>query len=166
MFYLQHFIPQPAIGGEYSEGLIGAPQYINPLLSQTNDVDTDLQRLVFAGLVKYDHDLQLVPDLAEGWEVSDDLKTFTFRLKEGVRWHDGQPLTADDVIFTIHSIQDPDFKSPLLISVRGVTVSKIDDRTVVFVLPDAFPEFLEVLTVGLLPEHIWGSIPPINSTTT
>ena len=166
MFYLQHFIPQPAIGGEYSEGLIGAPQYINPLLSQTNDVDTDLQRLVFAGLVKYDHDLQLVPDLAEGWEVSDDLKTFTFRLKEGVRWHDGQPLTADDVIFTIHSIQDPDFKSPLLISVRGVAVSKIDERTVVFVLPDAFPEFLEVLTVGLLPEHIWGSIPPINANLT
>ena len=165
-FYLNNFIPVPTVGGEYTEGLIGAPQYINPILSQTNDVDSDIARLVFSGLLRYDQNLQLVPDLAATWQESEDKKSYTFTLKQGIKWHDAQPLTADDVIFTFQSIQDPDFKSPLLISFRGVTVEKIDDLTVKFTLPEAFPAFLEVMTAGILPEHIWGGIPPINANLT
>ncbi|NUM25570.1 MAG: hypothetical protein HUU49_02990 [Candidatus Buchananbacteria bacterium] len=165
-FYLRNFLPTPTVGGEYVEGLIGAPQYINPILSQTNDVDSDIARLIFSGLLKYDSELQLVPDLAASWEASEDQKTYTFTLKQGIKWHDGQTLDADDVIFTFQSIQDPDFKSPLLISFRGVTIQKIDDLTVKFTLPEVFPAFLEVLTFGILPEHIWGTIPAINANLT
>ncbi|MBI3290989.1 peptide ABC transporter substrate-binding protein [Candidatus Falkowbacteria bacterium] len=165
-FYLRNFIPTPAFGGEYSEGLIGAPQYINPLLSQTNDVDSDISRLIFSGLLKYDNDLQLVPELTRQWQASEDQKVYTFTLKENILWHDGQPLTASDVVFTFQSLKDPDFKSPLLISFRGVNVEKLDDLTVRFTLPEAFPSFLEVLTVGILPEHIWSAIPPVNANLT
>ncbi len=166
-FYYRNFLPVPRVGGSYVEGLIGAPQYINPLLSQTNDVDSDISRLVFSGLLKYDKELQLTKDLAESWQVSDDQKTYTFALKEGVKWQDGEPLTADDIVFTVKSVQDPDFKSPLLVSLRGVRIEKIDDQTVKFILPDdPYPNFLEVLTFGILPEHIWGEIPPINANLT
>ncbi len=166
VFYFRNFLPTPTVGGEYTEGLIGAPQYINPLLSQTNDVDSDISRLVFSGLLKYDRELQLVSDLAQSFETSEDQKSYTFVLKENLTWHDGQPLTADDVIFTFRNIKDPDFKSPLLISFRGVEIEKIDSRTVKFILPEPYPAFLEVLTVGVLPEHIWGEIPPINANLT
>ena len=162
-FYFSNFLPTPIVGGEYTEGLIGAPQYVNPILSQTNDVDSDLSRLIFSGLLKYDTNLQLAPDLAESYTASDDKKIYTFVLRDNLKWDDDQPLTANDVVFTFQSIQDKDFKSPLLISLRGVAVSKIDDRTIQFVLPDAYPAFLEVMTSGILPEHIWGEIPPINA---
>ena len=77
-FYQTRFIPTPTTGGTYTEALIGAPQYINPILSQTNDVDSDISRLVFSGLFKYDQALQLVPDLVERFTVGEDEKTFTF----------------------------------------------------------------------------------------
>ncbi|MDX9893549.1 MAG: peptide ABC transporter substrate-binding protein [Patescibacteria group bacterium] len=166
IFYTNNFITIPTVGGEYTEGLVGAPQYINPLLSQTNDVDADIARLVFAGLLRYDQNLQLVPDLASAWEISEDQKIYTFTLKPNLKWHDGQPLTADDIIFTFSSIKDPDFKSPLLISFRGVEIKKVNDSTIQFILPEAFPSFLEVLTFGILPEHIWSDIPPINANLT
>ena len=162
-FYYRNFLPTPRVGGEYIEGLFGAPQYINPILSQTNDVDADISRLVFSGLMKYDRELQIVPDLAASWQESEDKKNYTFVLKENIKWHDGQPLSADDVVFTFKSIKDPDFKSPLLISLRGVEIEKVDNLTVKFILPEPYPAFLEVLTVGILPEHIWGEIPPINA---
>jgi len=165
-FYQANFIPTPAAGGTYTEALIGAPQYLNPILSETNDVDSDIARLVFSGLFKYDQSLQLVPDLVERFTVSEDQKSFTFILREEVVWHDRIPLTADDVLFTVKSIQDPEFRSPLLVSLRGVTATKIDDRTIQFVLPEVFPAFLEVLTFGILPEHIWGEIPTVNANLT
>jgi len=165
-FYFRNFLPTPVAGGEYVEGLIGAPQYINPLLSQTNDVDSDIARLVFSGLLKYDKDLQLVLDLAEKYEVSEDKKTYTFTLKNNLKWHDGQPLVADDVIFTFQSVQDKDFKSPLLVSWRGVQVQKVDDKTIKFILPDVYPSFLDLMTTGILPEHTWAEIPPLNANLT
>ena len=170
-FYFKNFLPAPEVGGQYVEGLIGAPQYINPVLSQTNDVDTDIARLVFAGLVKFDKNFQLIADLAEDWQVSEDQKEYTFTLRDQLFWQDHQgdapqPITSDDVIFTVKSIQDPDFKSPLLVSLRGVTVEKIDERTIKFILPEPYPAFLEVMTFGILPEHIWGEITPINANLT
>lgn len=165
-FYFINFTPTPAVGGEITTGLVGAPQYINPILSQTNDVDSDISRLIFSGLLRYNKDLELEPDLATSWDISEDQKTYTFYLRNNTLWQDGEPLTADDVVFTYQSIKDADFKSPLLISIRGVDVEKVDDLTVRFTLPQPYPSFLDVLTAGILPEHIWGEIPAVNANLT
>lgn len=150
----------PTHGGEYSEALVGSPRFINPILAQTNDVDLDLSRLIFSGLLKRDTNQQLVPDLAKDYQISDDRLTYTFILRDDVKWHDGEKFKADDVVFTIASIQDPQFRSPLSRSFRGITAEKIDDLTVKFTLKEPFAPFLGLLTVGILPEHLWYNIAP------
>ena len=149
----------PAVGGTYVEAVVGAPQSINPLFSSTNDTDVDITRLVYSGLMRYDDEHRLVPDLATKYEMSDDKKSYTFSLRENAKWHDGESFTADDVVYTFETIQDNIVNSPLLVSFQGVLVEKLDDYTVRFTLPEAFPSFLSSLTVGILPEHIWFDIP-------
>lgn len=153
----------PLSGGEYAEALIGSPRYINPILAQTNEVDVDLSRLIFSGLLKYDAEGRLVPDLAESYEVSADQLTYTVRLKNNIKWHDGEAFKADDIIFTVASIQDPVFKSPLAKTFRDITAEKIDDFTVKFVLKEPYGPFLHALTFGILPGHLWYNIPAANS---
>lgn len=152
----------PKSGGEYTEGLIGSPRFVNPILAQT-DADKDLAKLVFSGLLKYDEHRQLIPDLAEGYKISEDQLVYTFHLKQGVLWHDSDPFDADDVIFTVASVQDPEFNSPLSRSFRGIIAEKIDDYTVNFILKEPFAPFLGLLTFGILPEHLWYVIPPANA---
>jgi len=160
----QYFtVPVPQSGGEYTEALIGAPKYINPILSQTNDTDMDLARLTFSGLMKVSPDQELVSDLAERYEISEDHKAYTFYLRKDVRFHDGDDLTADDVIFTFESIQDPEFKSPLYLNFKGVGIERVDDYTVRFILQEPFIPFLSSLTFGILPVHIWQEVPPENA---
>jgi peptide/nickel transport system substrate-binding protein len=153
----------PKAGGEYAEGLVGAPRFINPILSQTNSVDSDLSRLIFSSLVAYNKDHELIVDLAEGYQVSEDELVYTFNLKKDVKWHDGENFTADDVVFTVASIQDSEFKSPLSRKFRGVVCEKIDDYTVKFTLKEPFAPFITMLNFGILPEHLWSSIPPANA---
>ena len=153
----------PVAGGEYVEALIGSPRYINPILSQTNEVDADLSSLIFSGLLKYDSGGQLVPDLAQRYEISADQLTYTFYLKKNIKWHDDTDFKADDIIFTVASIQDPAFKSPLIRTFRDVSAEKIDDYSVKFMLKEPYAPFLHVLTFGILPGHLWYNIPPANS---
>lgn len=160
--YLTMTVVVPRSGGEYVEGLIGSPRFINPILAH-NDVDLDLSYLIFSGLMKWDKNRQLVPDLAESFEISDNQLVYTFYLKNGIKWHDGQPFRPDDIIFTVASIQDPNFKSPLALSFRGVVAEKVDERTVRFILKEPFAPFLGLLTFGIIPEHLWYNIPPANS---
>ena len=148
----------PAVGGKHIEALVGTPGRINPLFASVNDVDRDVARLVYSGLMKLDKSQQLVPDLAESFEQSEDKKTYTFKLKEEVTWHDGEPFTSNDVIFTMDMIQDPLVNSPLRVSFEGVSVEALDNHTVQFTLPEPFQPFLSTLTVGMLPEHIWFDI--------
>jgi len=155
-------VPLPKAGGEYVEGLIGSPAFINPALTQS-DSDKDLSRLIFSGLLRYDKNRQLVPDLATDYQVSDDQLTYTINLKKDVKWHDGADFKSDDVVFTVTSLQDPDFKSPLYRSFRGLRVEKIDDYSLKFILPEPFAPFLGLLTFGILPEHLWYNIPPANA---
>jgi len=163
--YFQNLATIPKNGGELTEGLIGAPLYINPILAQgRSDVDQDLSSLIFSGLLGYDADLRIVTDLAEKYEISEDQKTYTFYLKENLIWHDGEKLTASDVVFTFQSIQDPDFKSPLFRTFEGVLVEKTDDLTVKFTLQEPYAAFLNLLTVGLLPQHLWYDIPSSSAT--
>ncbi len=163
-FYFQNSELLPAPGGEYTEGVIGQPQFINPAFAPNNEVDMDLTRLIFSGLLQYNERLELETDLALSYEISDDGLQYIFYLNENVLWHDGEQLTADDVIFTTNVIKDPQYLSPLQVNFRGVTVEKLDDYTVTFTLKEPFAPFLNSLTFGILPQHKWGEVAPKNFT--
>jgi len=154
----QYRIEVPDVGGKHIEAVVGSPQLINPLFASLNDVDADITKLVYSGLMRYDGKQRLVPDLAASYEVSEDGLTYTFVLREGVVWHDEEPFTARDVVYTVQTIQDPEVDSPLRFSFEGVEVSAPDDQTVVFVLQEPFQPFLSVLAVGILPQHEWGDV--------
>ena len=150
----------PATGGSYTEGALGTPQYINPLYATGSDVDADLTRLIYSGLLRYDGTNGIVPDLADHYTMSDDQKTYTFTLRPNIVWHDGEALTSADILFTIDAIQNPDYHSPLAMSFAGTTVSAPDNATVVFTLDTPFTPFLAALTVGILPAHLWEDVSP------
>ncbi|TSD02025.1 MAG: Uncharacterized protein Athens071425_179 [Parcubacteria group bacterium Athens0714_25] len=158
--YFSFTEPIADFGGSYKEGMVGQPLYVNPLLSQTSEADASLAQIIYSGLLRYDKNGNIVNELASGYEIADDHKSYTFHLKEGVKWHDGQDLTADDVIFTLNILQDPSYKSPLRQNWQGVTVEKADQYTVKFILENPYFGFLENLTVGILPKHIWENITP------
>lgn len=164
-FYAQRAVA-PSTGGSYTEGLIGSPQLINPLYASTSDVDSDLTALMYSGLMRYDTVDGLTTDLAESYTISEDNLEYTFVIREDAKWHDGKPVIADDVIFTINAMQNPEYRSPLQISFTGVTVEQVDNRTVKFVLEEPFAPFLSLLTVGVLPSHIWQNIAPLNAPVT
>jgi len=151
----------PDEGGIYVEGLAGAPQVVNPLLAQYNQVDQDLVALVFNGLTRADGQGELEPDLAVSWTVSPDGLTYLFRLRQNVRWSDGEAFDADDVLFTIGLIQDPDFPGvPYLSDLwRTVTVEKVDAYTIRFQLSEPFPPFVDYTTIGILPQHVLDGVP-------
>lgn len=151
-------------GGEYREAVVGQPQYLNPLLSENREVDQDICALVYNGLMRYNEKNELLPDLAESYEVSADQKNYTFHLKKNIKWHDGEKFTAEDVVFTVQMIKNPQVKSPLYASFSSVAVEKLDDFTVKFTLTkDAYAPFLkENTTFGILPEHVWENVPPGN----
>lgn len=157
-----HRAEVPMVGGSYTEGLVGSPQFINPLYSSTSDVDSDLVSLIYSGLFKWTQADGLQPDLAESFTVSEDQKTYTIKLRGNAVWHNGDPVRSSDVLFTIQSIQDPAYHSPLAISFRGVTVSEVDELTVQFVLSEPFAPFLSSLIVGILPSAIWAELPAKN----
>ncbi len=161
-FYQRHISILPRPGGEYVEAIVGQPQYINPVLAQNNDTDTDLVRLMYSGLLRFNEQEKIVPDLAESYEIGEDQKSYTIKLKPNLHWHDGEPLTANDVMFTIETIQDPATKSPLAASLKGVKAEQIDDRTIKFTIDEPFAPFLSSLTFGILPAHIWSDVASAN----
>lgn len=156
----------PQTGGTYTEGLVGSPRYINPVLAPLSDVDSDLSALLYPGLFKHNDQQQLQPDLITNYVISEDQLTYTFYLRSDVKWHDGEQLNSDDVLFTIGVIQDPLAQSPLRSSFDGVTATKIDDFSFSLKLKEPFAPFLTSLTFGILPQHIWFSIPTQNITLT
>lgn len=149
----------PQVGGSYTEGVIGAPQTINPIYA-VKDADRDISRLIFSSLFTYDGFGALQPDLAERYDVSPDGKTYTVTLHKGVVWHDGASITAEDVIFTIRRIQNVQYKSPFRLNWQGVDAEKMDERTVRFSLRAAYAPFVENLTQGIIPKHLWEQVEP------
>ena len=147
---------KPADGGSLNEGVVGLPRSINPVLAFT-DVDKDMSSLIYSGLMKYD-DGEIVGDLAETYTISDDGLIYDFKLRDNVRFHDGMPLTTDDVEFTIQKIQDSELKSPRKGDWRDVTVNKINEKEIQFVLKQPYSPFLANTVVGILPKHIWKNV--------
>jgi peptide/nickel transport system substrate-binding protein len=148
-------------GGTYVEGVAGHPQFVNPLFSELNDVDRDLCALIFEGLTTVNERNEIVPLLARDWDVSDDGLVYTLYLRETVRWQDGEPFTADDVVFTLSVLQSPDFPGlPYLSDLwRSVDVKKLDRYTVQLTLHGPYAPFLDYTTIGLLPAHILKDVP-------
>lgn len=144
----------PGDGGSLTEGIIGTPRFINPILA-ISDADRDLTALIYSSLMRPDNKRELILDLAEKYEVSQDNLSYTFTLKSGLEWPDRKPITSDDIIFTIKEVKDSDIKSPRRASWEGVEVEKIDDRIIKFTLKKPYAPFLENLTLGILPKHIW-----------
>ena len=140
----------------HTEGVAGGVSRINPLYSSANEVDADLAALIFSGLTRLGPDGTVQPDLAESWDISGDGLTYTFHLRQGVTWHDGEPFTADDVIFTYGALRDPNFRGqPSQAELfHSVNFSKVDDATVEVRLTQPFAPLLSHLTVGILPSHL------------
>lgn len=162
MGYIERTDAIPAYGGTYSEALVGEPQFINPLLLGINDTDKDIAALVYSGLMKYDESGSVVPDLAERYEISQDGKEYAFFLRDDAEWHDGEKVTADDAVFTFSAILNPDYGSPQRASLQGITVEKIDDRAVKFILSRPYSQFLERMTIGIISRRVWEGINPQN----
>ena len=156
-FYFKNTEKVPSKGGILIEGVIGQPRFINPVYANS-DVDRDLVQLIFSGLMKYDEDLNIVLDLAERYEIEKEGRVYKFYLKENLVWQDKTPLTVDDVIFTIKTIQSPDFKSPLQANWVGVEIEKINDLEIKFTLSKPYGAFIENCTLGILPKHIWQNV--------
>lgn len=145
-------------GGVYTEAAVGTVREINPILPESV-LSQDISRLLFSGLTRYNAQGRIVPDLAN-WDTSADGRTYTFHLRDGVKWHDGQDMTSADVEFTITAVQNPDSHSPFATSWQGVTCETPDARTVVFRLPQPLTSFLDSTTLGILPRHILESVEP------
>lgn len=146
-------VEAPAQSPMYTEGMSGQPIALNPILSEGNDADRDLTRLVFSDLMS----------LSASVKTDADNKIWNIILKDDLRWSDGKPLTTDDIIFTVETLQNSDVRSPLSLSWQGVIVNRISEREVEFTLRTPYVFFADNLRELMpIPKHIWGQIPAAN----
>lgn len=155
-------ISQPSGGGSYTEALTGQISRLNPLLDWNNEADRSIDRLLYSALFRFDERGVPHPDLAESWGVSPEGNIYNITLRANARWHDGTPVTSDDVLFTIDLIRGGASLFPKDVQElwQKVDVRKLDDHNLKFVLPEPFAPFLDYLTFGILPRHLLGIIPP------
>lgn len=141
-------------GGRWTEGIIGQPSFVNPVFAGDNDSDRDLIELIFSDL----------SDLAESYKASENNKIWNIRLKEGVVWHDAEPITSDDLIFTIKTIQEPDSRSSLFSSWQGIAAERISEREIKLTLPETYVFFESSLKeLRPIPKHLFEALPASNS---
>ncbi len=155
--YFQTDMPVP--GGIFNEGILGTMTNVNPIYA-TNPVDVSLSRLIFAGLFTYNSQNKLVGCLAESYSIDKTGTVYTIKLKPGLKWQDGAPLTSSDVVYTYRTIQNPDAQSPLYSSWQGIDITAPNPQTILFKLPNPLASFPYDLTIGILPEHILGKLHP------
>ena len=156
--YFKNTKVAPTMGGNISFAQVGEAKLINPLFAKSSQ-DKDITNLVFSGLFYQNEKRELAPDLVKKWEISEDKKSYTFHLSPKAVWHDGVPLTADDLIFTASLISDPNYSGPLRGLFENVILERVDDYTLKFILQESYAPFLSSLTFGILPAHILSNIP-------
>ncbi len=149
--------PSIPIARPYVEGVVGRASSISPL-SARGEVERELVALVFGGLLRNGPGGTLVGDLADHWSLEEDGTAATFRIRADATWHDGTPVTADDVAFTIATLQDPEFTGPGGASWREVTVRVTDERTIRFELATPLGGFLQAATQPIVPAHLLGDV--------
>ncbi len=147
----------PAYDGVLKEGMVGTPGPINPILASSVP-DRTLTKLIYSGLMKDTPEGKLKNDLSEEYEILENGKEYIFKIRKDATFHDGKPLTAEDVVFTIEKIKNPAVRSTLAADWIGIEVEKIDSHTVKFILSEPRSGFLELTTVGILPKHLWDSV--------
>jgi peptide/nickel transport system substrate-binding protein len=147
----------PDYGGSFTEGSIGSPRFINPLLA-TSETDKSLTAIIYSGLMRTNSAGEIVLDLADKVEISDDGLQYTFHISDNAKFHDNKSVTSDDVIFTVNKAKDPELKSPKRSNWEGVLVERVDDKTVRFTLNQEYEPFLKNTTLGILPRHIWEGV--------
>ncbi|MCB2202794.1 peptide ABC transporter substrate-binding protein [bacterium] len=150
--------PSPITGGVYTEALVGEFLRLNPFLDLYNPPDHAVDQLLFNGLIKFDSQGIPQSDLAESWGVSVDGTVYNFSLRSDVVWHDGEPFTSNDVVYTIGLLQSGHGLIPqdLQNFWSEVEVVVLSESQIQFLLPEAFAPFLDYLTFGILPEHLLG----------
>ncbi len=155
-------VTQPEQGGVYTEALIGSLVRLNPLLDWNNSADRDVDRLLFSGLVRFDERGIPRADLAEAWGVAPDGTVYNFTIRSNAVWHDGAPVTSDDVIFTIEMMKSAGSLVPQDIKElwERIEVTKLNDKNLKFTLPEPYVPFMDYLTFGILPKHLLESTPP------
>ncbi len=139
-------------------GTVGRITTLDPLYA-IDPAERDAIALLFRGLTRLGPAGTIQPDLASAWDVSSDGRTWTFDLRDDVRWHDGRPVTADDVVFTILSLQHPDYDGPFGNAFRGLTVERLGAHKVRFVLQEPLASFLTATTQPIVPAHLLAAIP-------
>lgn len=157
----KHWLVEQAVsGGVYREGLVGRVRLVNPLYIE-NSATADVAELVFSKLIRTRDGVYVEGDLASSWEVAADKRTYTLKLRDDTRWHDGVPVTAEDVVFTVQMIQNPDARSTLATNWDKIQVAAPDSKTVQFKLPASYSGFWSALAqVGILPKHALEQTPP------
>jgi peptide/nickel transport system substrate-binding protein len=140
------------------EGTVGQITTLDPLYA-IDPAESDADALLFRGLTRLGPNGTVEPDLAASWTTSSDGLTWTFQLRDDVRWDDGQPLTADDVTFTVLTLQHPDYDGPLARAWRDVVVQRLGRYEVQFQLGTALASFLSATTQPIVPAHILASTP-------
>ena len=143
----------PVLADEETTLVYGSGDYtrINPAMDEHGEINI----LIFNGLTAHDGDNQVVPGLAESWEFDDATNTYTFHMAEDAKWQDGEPVTADDVKFTIEAIMDPENGSENAPNYEDVEeINVVDDHTVAFKLEDKNVAFLDYMTMAVLPKHL------------
>jgi peptide/nickel transport system substrate-binding protein len=147
-----------AEGGTYAEAVTGQIETLNPLYA-TTEPEVAASRLLFSSLYTYDVTGMLHQRLAESMSVDETGKIYTITIRPDAYWHDGVPLTAKDIAFTINLIKKPAAMSPLRINWQDVNVKAVNDTTVEFQLPALYAAFPYALTFAILPSHILGDVP-------
>jgi peptide/nickel transport system substrate-binding protein len=152
------FVPEPVQGGIYTEGVVGSPQRFNPVLDFYNPVDKNVNKLLYSSLIKFDSNGVPQPDLAAAWGYAKDGTIYNFELYPDIKWHDGQPLTAQDIVFTVDLLRngDPVVPADLQAFWNEIEVVALSETTLQFRLPEPFSPFLDFLTFGVLPSHLLG----------
>ncbi|MBN2045592.1 MAG: peptide ABC transporter substrate-binding protein [Anaerolineales bacterium] len=153
---ITQIIEPAAPGGVYVEGLVGTPSRFNPLLDEYNQVDQDVNRLVFSRMIRFDSWGNPQPELAESFGASVTGDIYNVQLRENVTWHDGMPVTTADVLFTIGLMRDAGIPLPADVRVlwNSVEVVAFDALHLQFKLPEPYAPFMDYLAFGILPKHI------------
>lgn len=155
-----HAVSASTTGGTYAEGVVGRLETLNPLQASSS-VEVAASRLMFSSLYRYDATGSLRSDVATSMDISQDGETYTVKLRDDVMWHDGENLTADDVVFTIETIKNPDSlsRASLRANWQDIGAKVLDERTVQFSLP-SYAAFPHALTFPIVPKHLLASVEP------